>query len=87
MTGDSTVERIQAIVAGIARPDRTPPDAGTATPLGEGGFCLDSVDLLQVIVACEEQFGILFEPETDLTRETLRTVGSLAAVVRAKGKP
>lgn len=86
MTGDSTVERVQAIVAGIARPDRTPPDAGAATPLGEGGFCLDSVDLLQVIVACEEHFGIVFEPQTDLTRESLRTVGSLAAVIRENGK-
>jgi len=86
MTADSTVDRVLAIVTRIARPDRTPPDAGAATPLGEGGFCLDSVDLLQVIVACEEQFGILFDAETDLAPEALRTVGSLAAVIREKGK-
>ncbi len=86
MTGDSTAERVQAIVTGIARPDRTPPDAGAATPLGEGGFCLDSVDILQVIVTCEEHFGIVFDAKTDLTRETLRTVGSLAAMIREKGK-
>ncbi len=42
-----------------------------------------------MIVACEEQFDIVFEETTDLTRDALATVGSLAALVasRVAAKP
>jgi hypothetical protein len=72
MTGDSPVDRVQAIVTRIARPDRTPPDAGAATPLGEGGFHLDSVDLLQM--ACAEHFGIVLRLNWDSLRDTVLMV-------------
>lgn len=78
----TVVERVQAIVCGIAGPHRTPVDAGSRTRLGEGGFWLDSTDLLEVLIACESEFGIVFDSTTDLTVETLSTLGSLADVVR-----
>jgi acyl carrier protein len=84
MTPDLLLARVLAIVAGIAGEERSPAAAGPDTPLTEGGFWLDSVALLEVILACEEEFEIIFDPETDLTSEALGTVGALAASIRDK---
>ena len=82
---DSILERVQRVVARTAGPARTPPDAGPDTPLGEAGFWLDSLDLVEVAVACEYEFGVAFEGEKDLTPESLSTVRSLATMIRSKG--
>ena len=42
--------------------------------------------MLELIVACETEFGVVFDPAHDLTREGLTTVGSLAEVIREKVK-
>ena len=42
------------------------------------------VELLEVIVACETEFGITFEPASDLLDDALRTLGTLAAVIQTK---
>ena len=85
MTRDSVVDRVLVIVMRMAGPARTPPDAGPDTPLGDGGFWLDSVDLVEVIVACEHEFTLGFEGETDLTKDALATSRTLADLVLAKG--
>jgi len=82
---DSILDRVQRLVAQAAGDARIPADAGPDTPLGEDGFWLDSVDLVEVIVACEGEFGVAFDGETDLTPESLRTVRSLATLIRSKG--
>lgn len=79
------LDRVQRVVARAAGADRTPPDAGPDTPLGEAGFWLDSVDLVEVVVACEEEFGVTFEGESDVTAEALRTVRTLADLILSKG--
>ncbi len=84
MTRDPSVERVQAIIARVVGPNQSPRDVGPDTELGEEGYSLDSVTLLEVIIACEAQFGVLFDPETDFTAENLRTVGTLHALMRAK---
>jgi acyl carrier protein len=84
MMDASVLERVQRIVAGVAGPTKTPPDAGPDTPLGDGGFWLDSVDLVEVVVACESEFELTFEGETDLTREALRTVRTLADLIASR---
>jgi len=81
MTRDGTVDRVLRIVAGIAGESRAPVDAGPDTPLAEGGFWLDSTALLEVLVACEEEFDVIFDPDTDLSSDALRTAGSLAASI------
>jgi acyl carrier protein len=78
------VARVTRIVARIAGPLRTPPDAGPQTALGDHGFWLDSVALLEVILACEEEFGLAFDPAEDFRADHLRTVQTLADVVCAK---
>jgi acyl carrier protein len=84
MTGDSVIERVARIVIRAAGPTRTPHDPGPDTPLGEGGFWLDSVDLVEVVVACEEEFAVTFDGETDLTVESLSTVRSLSDLILTK---
>ena len=83
-TEDALVRQVLAIVSRIAGDRRTPPAAGPDTPLGEDGFWLDSVDLLEVVLACDEAFGIVFDAAQDLTSETLGTVSSLARAIRRK---
>ena len=84
MPGASLLERVQTVVAQVAGPSRTPPDAGPDTPLGDGGFWLDSVDLVEVVVACESEFEVSFEGETDLTCETLHSGRTLAELIESK---
>ena len=52
--------------------------------MGDGGFWLDSVDLVEVVVACESEFEVSFEGETDLTKEALHSVRTLAELIESK---
>ena len=80
---DSTFTTTRAIVERIAGAGRTPPDIGPETPLGDG-FWLDSVELLEVIVACEQAFGIAFDEANDIESGGLATLGALANLIRGK---
>ncbi len=83
MTSAPTVEQVVAILTRIAGPGRSPGDPGRETPLVEGGFWLDSVHLLETVLACEEAFGVIFDPG-DFSDDTMRTVGTLVDRIRAK---
>ena len=82
---DAVLARLRVIVARVVGPRRTPP-AALSTDLhpGEGGWWLDSLELLEVIVACEAEFQITFEPARDLLGGALETLGTLAALIRSK---
>lgn len=84
MSGDSILARVQAIVADIAGPERTPEDASPDTPLSDSGYYLDSIDVLEVILACEREFGTVFEAGDDLTEDALRTARGLADLIRRR---
>ena len=84
MNDDDIVARVIALAARIAGPQRTPDEVGPDTPLTEGGFWLDSVALLEVIVACEAEFFVEFDSEEDLTTGALESIGSLATVIERK---
>lgn len=47
---------------------------------------IDSMALMQLLVALEERFGIAFGAE-DVTRERFRTAAVLAAVIESKRRP
>jgi acyl carrier protein len=79
----ATLEQVQAIVARIAGAHRSLAGVGPDTPLTEGGLWLDSVHLLETIIECEEAFDLVFDPETDFTDQTLRTVRTLFDLIRA----
>ena len=84
MTEDRCLERVQAIVTRVAGLERTPPHAGPDTALGDDGFWLDSIAMLEMLVACEEEFGIVFDWQTELTPQALTTIRSLGHLIRQK---
>ncbi len=83
MTVDPSFDRIRAIVVRVAGPDRRPATIGPETLLGEGGFWLDSVELLEVLLACEEEMGVTLEGDRGVGPQDLTSLGTLASVVRA----
>jgi acyl carrier protein len=70
------------IVERIAGRDRTPRDPAPTTPLGEHGYGLDSVGLLEVILSCEEAFGVSLDGVSDLAVAGRLTLGGLADAIR-----
>ncbi|MBB5353653.1 acyl carrier protein [Haloferula luteola] len=44
---------------------------------------LDSMGIMQLVLAIEETFGIALEP-TDLSRDHFRTIDSIAALLKSK---
>jgi acyl carrier protein len=84
MREDAVLQRVQAIVIRIAGHARRPVDPTPDTPLGEHGYWLDSVDLLELIVACEEEFGTTFDADRELDEGSLTTVRTLADAIRSR---
>ena len=84
MDDKAVVEGLCVIVARVVGAPRVSADVGADTPLGDGGLWLDSMKLLQVVLACEAQFGITFKPAEDLLGDGLETLGTLADVIRRR---
>jgi acyl carrier protein len=83
MSEEPTLERVQAIVARVA--GQNPSLAADAdTLLTDGGYWLDSVHLLETIIACEEAFAVEFDADVDLTATTLMSVRTLFDLIRSK---
>jgi len=59
-------------------PDEIPDDANLMETLG-----VDSVQIFEIVVGCEEAFGISFE-EGDFDITTFQTVNAIAQVVQRK---
>lgn len=53
------------------------------TSLREGGLELDSVDILEVIVAIEHHFGVKVE-DAETGKKYFRTIGTIADLVQLK---
>jgi len=83
MTIDPVAARVQAIVSRVAGPERTPPAVDASTLLAEGGFWLDSIELMEVLLTCDEALGP-FSPSLAETDGVLDTIGTLAAAIRAR---
>ena len=84
MDDKALLEGLRAIVTRVVGAARVPSDVGADTRLSEGGLWLDSMELLQVVLACEAQFGITFKPAEDLIGNGLETLGTLADVIRRR---
>ncbi len=80
-------DRVLGVVARIAGPLRTPAAAGPDTPLAEGGFWLDSASLFEVVLACEAEFDVRFDAESDLFPDRLMTVATLTDTIRGHMRP
>ena len=55
------------------------------TSLCDGGLDLDSVDILEIIVAVEHHFGVKVDA-TEIKNENFRTIGSLTKLISLKKK-
>ena len=84
MSNPSIVERVLEIVIAAAGATRTPADAGPDTPLCDGGFWLDSIGLLETVLACEAEFKIDFDPATEISRTQEITVRTLVAIIETR---
>jgi acyl carrier protein len=71
-------------VARIAGPARTRGHVSGDTALGEDRLWLDSLDLFEVILACEEEFGVRIGADATTVAEALRTVRDLAELISAR---
>jgi acyl carrier protein len=72
------------IVSQIAGPNRTPADPGARTRLWGGGFWLDSIDLLDLMLACDAAFGPVFANMPRSVMADIKTVGDLVAAIEAQ---
>lgn len=62
--------------------DIAPEDIGDDTLLfAEDGLGLDSIDALELVLALKKKYGIVLEANDEKSREHLRSVASLAALV------
>ena len=84
LEGDTVLDRVRDILVRIAGPDRAPANLAPDTPLGEAGLWLDSVELLEVILACDQAFGVGSGADEDPPPTALGTVGALAAWIRSR---
>lgn len=74
---------MEARLLEILRDQTIEPDAvaDARTDLFEAG--LDSMGIMQLVLAIEEAFGIVLEP-TDLSRDHFQTVETIAALLKSK---
>ncbi len=80
---DAIFDRTRAIIERVVGAQRTPAHVDAGTRLADG-FWLDSVEMLEVVIACEIEFGIVFSEAGDLDVASLDTVGTLVEVIRAR---
>lgn len=52
---------------------------------GKGGLGLDSVDVLEIAVLVDKNFGVALQDNNDEVRAALATIGSLAAYIDRNG--
>ena len=64
--------------------DMTTSDIGDDTPLfADDGLGLDSIDALELVLALKKKYGVVLEANDDQTRAHLRSVATLAALIRS----
>lgn len=64
--------------------DITPADIGDDTQLfADDGLGLDSIDALELVLALKKKYGIVLEANDEKSREHLRSVATLAALVQS----
>jgi acyl carrier protein len=80
---DRVHDEIRRLVEDIAGASRKPAHAGPETRLTEG-YWLDSIELLELMIACETRFGVVFDERRDFENGALDTLGSLTRLVRSK---
>lgn len=64
--------------------DITPADIDDDMQLfGTDGLALDSIDALELVLALKKKYGVVLEANDERSREHLRSVASLATLIRS----
>lgn len=67
--------------------DITPAEIGDDTLLfAEEGLGLDSIDALELVLALKKKYGIVLEANDEQSRQHLRSIDSLAALISTTSK-
>jgi len=68
--------------------DITPAEIGDETLLfADDGLGLDSIDALELVLALKKKYGVVLKANDEQTRQHLRSIATLAALVRSVSKP
>ena len=84
--GDTTTELNTQIKEAIVRSLRLPitsEEIGDDLSLFEGGLGLDSIDVLELVLEIERQFGVAIADE-QIGREVLQSVNAIAKFVQSQ---
>jgi acyl carrier protein len=79
MTGSEIDERLRTLIRDLARPVFKADPLADDMEILEGGLRLDSIAYAELLLGCEETFGIAFPDEWAM--KTRLTVGELSAYV------
>ena len=74
----------QLIVEALMLDDVKPDEIDSEAPLFGDGLGLDSIDALELAIALDRKFKVKINADDPNTRETFRSVKSLAAYVEKK---
>lgn len=77
---DTVNEVINTIVNAVNLQHVDKTTIGVNTPLTQGGLELDSVDILEVIVALEQRFGVKVR-DAETGKKYFRTIGTVAEFI------
>lgn len=77
-----TVQEVIDVIVNAVNLHHLPPGSITAeTSLRDGGLELDSIDILEVVVAIEHHFKVKVG-DAETAKEHFRTIGQIAAYVQ-----
>lgn len=83
--GSATLERVVKNIIRAAKLNPAQP-LDENTPLVGAGLSLDSVAVLELLVALEKEFGVEMDSDELIGAKALKTVGTLARFIEAKTK-
>ncbi len=84
---DPLADRLKQLIVDILHlEDIRPEDIKDEEPLIGSGLALDSVDMLELVLKIEKDYGIKIKSAEE-SRAALASVSTLAAFVRARAKP
>ena len=87
---DTLLQELKSfIVETMNLEDIAPADIADDTLLfADDGLALDSIDALELVLALKKKYGVALEANDDQTRQHLRSVATLAALIRSlSGNP
>lgn len=76
-------DKIKEILIEKSEVDMKPQDIGDTDYLLSGGLNMDSIIMIEVLVAIEEEFNVVFE-DYELTEENMVSVQVIADLVESK---